>query len=146
MYGLPQAGILAQELLEKRLEKHGQKQSKFTPGFWTHEWRPVSFTLVVDDFGVKHVGRENAEHLIGALKEHCDIAVDEEGKKYLGIASDWDYVKRQAHLSMPGCAANARVRFKHEMPKRPQHQPHNMCHPSTALRHNMHRMRMTLDP
>ena len=25
MYGLPQAGLLAQELLEKRLEKHGYK-------------------------------------------------------------------------------------------------------------------------
>ena len=36
MYGLPQAaGLLAQELLEKRLEKHGYKQSKHTPGFWT---------------------------------------------------------------------------------------------------------------
>ena len=35
MYGLPQAGLLAQELLEKRLEKHGYTQSKNTPGFWT---------------------------------------------------------------------------------------------------------------
>ena len=32
MYGLPQAGILAQELLEKRLNAHGYQQSKFTPG------------------------------------------------------------------------------------------------------------------
>ena len=37
MYGLPQAGILAQKLLEERLEKHGYKQSKHTPGFWKHE-------------------------------------------------------------------------------------------------------------
>jgi hypothetical protein len=28
MYGLPQAGILAQELLEERMAKHGYKQSK----------------------------------------------------------------------------------------------------------------------
>jgi hypothetical protein len=50
MYGLPQSGILAQELLEKRLNKHGYFQSKYTPGFWTHTWRPISFSLVVDDF------------------------------------------------------------------------------------------------
>ena len=31
MYGLPSAGILAQELLEKRLNVHGYHQSKFTP-------------------------------------------------------------------------------------------------------------------
>ena len=49
MYGLPQAGILAQQLLEKRLNKHGYHQSTLVPGLWTHEWRPIQFTLVVDD-------------------------------------------------------------------------------------------------
>jgi hypothetical protein len=38
MYGLPQAGIIAQELLEERLLKVGYKQSKITPGYWTHQW------------------------------------------------------------------------------------------------------------
>ncbi len=40
MYGLPQAGILAQELLEERLNKHGYRQSKFTPNSWTHDYMP----------------------------------------------------------------------------------------------------------
>jgi hypothetical protein len=57
MYRLPQAGILAQELLEKRLNEHGYSQSKAVPGLWTHKMRPISFTLVVDDFGVKYVGK-----------------------------------------------------------------------------------------
>jgi hypothetical protein len=46
MYGLPQVGILAQELLEKRLNKHGYRQSPTTPGLWQHNYRPISFTLV----------------------------------------------------------------------------------------------------
>ena len=37
MYGLPQAGIIAQELLAKRLKEHGYSQSETTPGLWTHE-------------------------------------------------------------------------------------------------------------
>jgi hypothetical protein len=37
MYGLPQAGILAQNLLEKRLNKHGYFQNKAVPGLWTHD-------------------------------------------------------------------------------------------------------------
>ncbi len=53
MYGLPNAGIIAQEQLEKRLNAHGYRQSKLTPGFWKHDWRPICFSLVVDDFGVK---------------------------------------------------------------------------------------------
>ena len=52
MYGLPQAGLLAQELFAKRLAKHGYKQSNVTPGLRTHEWHPICFSLVVDDFGV----------------------------------------------------------------------------------------------
>ena len=57
MYGQPQVELLAQELLEQRLQKHGYTQSKATPGFWTHAWQPISFTLVVDDFGVEYVGK-----------------------------------------------------------------------------------------
>ena len=49
MYGLPQAGLLAQELLAERLAKKGYQKSKTTPGLWKHKWRPVQFTLVVDD-------------------------------------------------------------------------------------------------
>jgi hypothetical protein len=57
MYGLPQAGIIAQELLEERLLKAGYQQSKITPGYWKHDWRPINFTLVMDDFGVKYIGK-----------------------------------------------------------------------------------------
>ena len=32
MYGLPQSGLLANQLLEKRLNKHGYYQSKLIPG------------------------------------------------------------------------------------------------------------------
>ena len=37
MYGLPQAGILAQQLLETRLNAEDYFQIKITPGFWTHK-------------------------------------------------------------------------------------------------------------
>ena len=32
MYGSPQAGLIAQQLLEKRLNKKGYHQSEITPG------------------------------------------------------------------------------------------------------------------
>ncbi len=64
MYGLPQAGIIAQELLEERLRKAGYTQSKITLGYWKHKWRPISFTLVVDDFVVKYISKEHVHHLL----------------------------------------------------------------------------------
>jgi len=70
MYGLPQAGIIAQQLLEERLEQHRYCQSKTTPGLWKHYTRPIIFTLIVDDFGVKYVGEENAQHLLDAVRQY----------------------------------------------------------------------------
>jgi hypothetical protein len=31
--------------------------------------RPISFALVVDDFGVKYVNKANAEHLVDMLQQ-----------------------------------------------------------------------------
>ena len=112
MYGLPQAGPLAQKLLEKRLKKHGYTQSAVTAGLWTHKWRPFGISLVVDNFGVKYVGQEDADHLIAALEDDYDIEVDTEGDKYVGISLDWDYAKGKVHLSMPGYVSEALSRFK----------------------------------
>ena len=53
MYGLPQAGILANQLLKKRLAVHNYYEVPHTPGLFTHKTRPIWFTLTVDDFGVK---------------------------------------------------------------------------------------------
>ncbi len=124
MYGLPQAGLLAQELLEQRLNKHEYHQSTRTPGLWTHKWRPVQFTLVVDDFGIKYVGEENLQHLTSILHEHHEISIDRTGTSYIGIHFDWDYARREVHLSMPGYVTKALKRFQHPPPSKPQNQPH----------------------
>ncbi len=73
MYGLPQSGLIANELLEKRLNEHGYRQSKLVPGLWQHNTHPIQFFLVVDDFGVKYVGKEHARHLKKVLKMHYKL-------------------------------------------------------------------------
>ena len=42
MYGLPQLGLLANELLEKRLNRHGTDK---VPGLWRHDTRPATDTI-----------------------------------------------------------------------------------------------------
>ncbi len=81
MYGLRQAGIIAQELLQECLLAAKYSQSKLTPGYWKHEWLPISFTLVVDDLGIKYIGNEHAMHLIKTLKEHYKVEEYWEGKQ-----------------------------------------------------------------
>ena len=111
MYGLPRAGMIAQKLLGERLNQKGYYQSAQTPGFWKHKWRPVCFSLIVDNFGVKYVGKEHAQHLIETLKEFYTITTDWEGEKYSGISMDWGYVRCKVHLSMPGYYKEALTRL-----------------------------------
>ena len=84
MYGLKQAGVLANEHLEKLLLTDGYVKTTHTPGLWKHTSRPIIFSLCVDDFGVKYVGKQHCDHLINTLKKHYEaLTVDWEGTKYL---------------------------------------------------------------
>ena len=67
-YGLAQSGRLANDLLHTRLEKAGYYEAATTPGLWCHKWRPIQFVLLVDDFGIKYVGKEYALHLLKTLR------------------------------------------------------------------------------
>jgi hypothetical protein len=91
MYGLPQVVILAQELLEQHLNTHGYRQSPITPGLWQHNYRPISFTLCVDNFGIKYFGHEHAEHLASILSKHYKCLHNWDDQQYLGMTINWDY-------------------------------------------------------
>jgi hypothetical protein len=56
MCGLPQASILANKLLKKRLAKHGYFEQPHTPGLFSHESHPIWFNLAVDNFRIKYIG------------------------------------------------------------------------------------------
>ena len=90
MYGLPHAGLLANKQLEDRLNKHGYQQSKLVP-VWKHKTRPIHFTLVVDDFGVKYTRQEDVDHLKSTMESNYRVMADWTGKRYIGITLDWDY-------------------------------------------------------
>ena len=98
MYGLPQLGLLAKKLLEEKLNKHGYKQSKLVPGLWKHDTRPIQFTLVVGNFGVKYTNKEDVLHLKSVLTQHYTIMTDWSRQQYIGITLDWDYTHRRVHL------------------------------------------------
>lgn len=141
MYGLPQAGLLANKQLEKRLNAAGYHQSKYVPGLWSHKWRPIQFTLVVDDFGVKYVGEEHAKHLKRTLESHYKITTDWTGERYIGINLLWDYKRRRVHLSMPGYVEKALAQFGHTRPTNPQHSPF----PSAAIQYGAKKQYAKLD-
>jgi hypothetical protein len=100
-----------------------------TPGLFKHLLRPVSFSLVVNDFGIKYVGKEHADHLLQCLDKEYPLTIDWEGKIFCGIHLKWDYDERTVELSMPNYVKNALTRFKHPPPRLPQHSPHKWTPP-----------------
>jgi hypothetical protein len=125
MYGLPQAGLLANQLLEKRLKPHGYFQCRHTPGLWKHTTRKTMFTLVVDDFGIKYSSPADANHLLNLLRADYEaVTVDWDASLYCGISLKWDYKRRTCDMSMPGYIPAALAKYQHPHPKRPQYAPH----------------------
>jgi len=112
IYGLPQAGKLAQDRLIAHLASHGYHQAKHTPCLFTHETRNIAFTLVVDDFGIKYTEDEDAQHLLDSLRE-LYVMTEEWGaeQKYVGITVKHDRVNNIMTLSMPGYVEKALTRF-----------------------------------
>jgi hypothetical protein len=90
MYGLKQAGILANQLLQTRLAPYGYYPARHTPGLWLHKTKPISFTLVVDDFAVKYVGKQHAEYLRNALLQTYELTTDWTAMVYSGMTFKWD--------------------------------------------------------
>jgi hypothetical protein len=123
MYGLKQAGLLANQLLQTRMAPFGYYPARHTPGLWLHKTRPISFTLIVDDFTVKYVSKQHAEHLRNALLRTYELATDWTATVYSGMTLKWDYNKRTCDISMPGYVSNVLSEFQHDSPKYPQHTP-----------------------
>ncbi len=84
-YGLPQAGILANNLLCSHLEAECVYEAASTPRLWCHKWRPIQFCLIVDNFGVKYVGLEHFNYLLGILKKFHGIQYNMAGNKFSGM-------------------------------------------------------------
>ena len=111
IYGLPQAGKIAQDRLFLLLEKHGFRQCANTPCLFRHITRPIAFCLVVDDFGVKYKNKEDVTYLIDTLQHLYQLDLSWENTKYLGMTLDFDKQQRTVSLSMPNYVKKALIRF-----------------------------------
>jgi hypothetical protein len=87
--------------------------------------QPIAFTLVVDNFGVKYVGHEHADHLIQCIKETYELIKDWTGDLYCGIKLGWDCNARTLNILMPGYITKLLQKYKHCIPPKPQHCPYS---------------------
>jgi hypothetical protein len=122
MYGLSQAGILANKLLKKRLACYGYFEVPHTPGLWKHISCPIWFNLCVDDFGVKYIDEDNLKHLFAPLRtETYDIVEDWKGNLYCGITLDQNYAQWYVDIDMSKYVWQQLVQYTHPTLAKPQH-------------------------
>lgn len=76
------------------------------------------------------MGRKHTEHLLQVLNGHYKWAIDWEGKKYLGMEIDWEYMQKNALVSMLKYVPEALVQFRHKASQMPQHQPYQHVRPT----------------
>ena len=120
MYEIPRAGQIAHTALVKQPYPYEYHPSSKNPGLWTHKILPINFTLIVNDFGVKYLGKDHALHLKAALEDKYKINKDWKGGLYIGIALNWDYEKGTVQRPIPGYVHAAIHSFQHEKTKIPQ--------------------------
>jgi hypothetical protein len=125
VWGLPQAGILANKRLRSKLAPFGYYESVNTPGLWHHELQPLTFTLVVDDFGVKFVNKEDANHLISSISTTYKLTKDWTGNLCCGIMLKWDYDTCTVNISMPGYIKKKLQEYEHVMGNKRQTCPYS---------------------
>jgi hypothetical protein len=96
-----------------------------TPGLWQHATRPITFSLVADNFGIKYVGKEHADHLIKCLNKKYNLTKDWAGDLYCSISLRWDYAAWMHDIFMPGCIKKQLLKYKHIM-QQIQHCPYSL--------------------
>ena len=73
---------------------------------------------MVNDFGIKYVRKEHANHLILSNKENYEFSTYWGGKLYCGITINWDYANRTVDLSMLNYISSMLNKYQHPTPKR----------------------------
>ena len=137
MCRLKQAGIISNVELTKHLAKFGYHPVQHTPGLWKHNTRAKHFTLVVDNFVIKYASKQDADHLLQALRVKYIISTDWDASLYIGITLDWNYTAGYVDLFMPKYVARALHKFQQTLQKfcpngfnKPENYPHKHVEPN----------------
>ena len=103
MYGLPQAGKLANDQLAQLLLPQNYLPCPVTPGLlWMDTTSDLMFSLDVDDFGVRYTKRCDVERLFTTLRTKYRLTTDWTGSHgCIGLTLMWDYKHHTVDLTIP---------------------------------------------
>ena len=124
IYGITHVGMLSNNVAVHVRRTYGYSSTAHTPGLWRHQTSPIYFTLVLENFGVKYVGLQHAEHLVAALADLYPLNTDREGKLYCDLTLNWDYNALTVDITMTGYTPEALNKFQHPTSQHQNNLPH----------------------
>ena len=111
---------------------------------WAHDNKPLTFSLIVDDFGIKYTRQQDVKELLTLLRQHYEaVTTDWSGTLYGGITIKWDYILRKVHTSMPGYLQKALHQFQHEAPDSLTFSSHPYTPPTYGVKVQMAKVEST---
>ena len=139
-YGLKQSGKIAYSDLVAHLKTSGYHKAPRTKGLFLHDTQDISFTLVVDYFGIKYTNKNDVNHLITSVRAKYPFKVDWEAKQYICMHLKWEYIKQTVRVSMNGYVKQALKEFKHVIPKQKHYAHPRWNDPTTDKPSNMQKL------
>ena len=113
LYGMKQAGYLANKDIVEHLANNGHTQLPNTPCLFRHHTDDIEFSLITDDFGVRYGNKAAADKLLEVMSRKYTMTHDWSGAKYAGfdILNDYGPSDRRCELSMKGYMVAVLKRF-----------------------------------
>lgn len=125
---LKKAGELTRDQLSAHSGKYDNASSRLAPNIWTYKTRKTKFFVCIDDFGFLCFSRDDANHIISALKQTHAITIDWTGNKFYDLNINKKYAERYVDISMSLHVRKALEKLFHLQPPSPpkkfQHAPH----------------------
>jgi hypothetical protein len=111
MYGLKEAGKLSNLRLVSLLQAFDFFQTN-TPGLFRHSTRPITFVLVVDDFGVKYHHPSDFAYLVSCLSTLYHVKAHPIASSFLGFSLSHNRSSRTFTVSYPGYVSTLLTRLR----------------------------------
>ena len=111
MYGLKEAGKLSNLRLVSLLQAFDFFQTT-TPGLFRHSTRPITFVLVVDDFGVKYHHPSDFAYLVSCLSTLYHVKAHPIASSFLGFSLSHNRSSRTFTISYPGYVSTLLTRLR----------------------------------
>ena len=111
MYGLPQAGILANTQLCKILSKYGYDQCNHTYFLYYHRSRNTTFTLVINGLRIKYTDNIDLQYFITTIHKIYTAIIDVRESFYCGLIIQCDYYARHVAVLITGYIFHTLISF-----------------------------------